>query len=111
MIYVRDDKPSKILSKHNLSEGIETAFIELNFHKCKWLLYPIYRASSQNRNYFFDDIDKCLGVYSTYEGVALASYFKVLVGKKLFDTFLHQHELTSRNGTTLVTKTEVTLVS
>ena len=38
MIYVRDDIPSKTLTKHNYPEDIEAAFIELNFRKCKWLL-------------------------------------------------------------------------
>ena len=35
MIYVRDDTLSKMLTKHNLSEDIEAAFIELNFRKCR----------------------------------------------------------------------------
>ena len=97
MIYVRDDIPSKMLTKHNLPEGIEAAFIELNFHKCKWLLCATYRAPSQNHNYFFDNIDKGLDVYSTYERVALAGDFNVLVREKLFDIFLYQQELTSIN--------------
>ena len=57
MIYVRNDIPSKMLIKHNLPEDIEAAFTELNFHKCKWLLGAIYRAPSQNHNYFFVYID------------------------------------------------------
>ena len=91
MIYVRDDIPSKMLTKHNLPEDIEAAFIELNFRKCKWLLCATYRAPSQNHNYFFDNTDKCLDMYSTYERVILASDLKS------FDTFLYQHELTSIN--------------
>ena len=97
MIYVRDDTPSKMLTKHNLPEDIEAAFIELNFCKCKWLLCATYRAPSQNHNYFFDNIDKCLDVYSTYERVALAGDFNAKVGEKSFDTFLYQHGLTSIN--------------
>ena len=69
MIYVRDDIPSKMLTKHNLPEDIQAAFIEFNFRKCKWLLCPTYRAPSQNHNYFFDNIDEGLDVYSTYEGL------------------------------------------
>ena len=90
-IYVRDDIPSKMLTKHNFPENIEAAFIELNFRKCKWLLCATYRAPSQNHNYFFDNTDKCLDMYSTYERVILASDLKS------FDTFLYQHELTSIN--------------
>ena len=95
MIYVRDDIPSKMLTKHNLPEDIKATFIELNFRKCKWLLCATYRAPSQNHNYFFDNIDKCLVVYSTYESVALAGDFNAQVGEKSFDTFLYQRELTS----------------
>ena len=90
-IYVRDDIPNKMLTKHNFPENIEAAFIELNFRKCKWLLCATYRAPSQNHNYFFDNTDKCLDMYSTYERVILASDLKS------FDTFLYQHELTSIN--------------
>ena len=101
MIYVRDDIPSKMLTKHNLPEDIEAAFIELNFRKCKWLLCATYRAPSQNHNYFFDNIDKCLDVYSTNKRVVLASDLNAQVGEKSFDTFLYQHQLTSisRNPT------------
>ena len=97
MVYVRDDIPSKMLSKHNLPEDIEAAFIELNFRKCKWLLCAIYRAPSQNHNYLFDNIDKGLDVYSTCERVALAGDFNAQVGEKSFDAFLYQHELTPIN--------------
>ena len=58
MIYVRDNMPSKMLTKHNLPEDIEAAFIELNFWKCKRLLCSRYRSPSQNYNSFLDSIDK-----------------------------------------------------
>ena len=50
MIYVRGGIPSKMLTKHNLPEGIETAFTEMNFRKCKWLLCATYRPISKNHN-------------------------------------------------------------
>ena len=86
-----------MLTKHNLPEDIEAAFIELNFRKCKWLLCATYHGPSQNYNYFFDNADKCLDVYSTYKRVALAGDFNARVVEKLFDTFLYQHELASIN--------------
>ena len=61
------------------------------------LLCALYPAPYQNLNYFFDDIDKGLGVYSTYERVALVGDFNAKVGEKLFDTFSYQHKLTSIN--------------
>ena len=98
MIYVRERIPSKMLTKHNLPEDIEAAFIVLNLHKYKWLLCATYRARSQNHKYFFYNIDKGLDKYSTYERVALAGDFKAQVGGKSFDTFLYQHKLTSINS-------------
>ena len=88
MIYVQDGIPSKMLTKQNLPEDIEAACIELNFRKCKWLLCATYRAPSQNHNYFFDDIDEGLDLYSTYERVTLAGGFNAQVGEKSFDTFI-----------------------
>ena len=102
MIYVRGDMRSKILMKHNLPEDIEAPFTELNLQKCKWLLCAPYRPPSKNHNYFFDNIDKGLGVYSTDENVALAVDFNVQVGGKSFDTFLFQRELTSINKNILI---------
>ena len=89
---IQDDIGSKMLTKHNLPEDTEAAFIELNFRKCMWLLCATYRAPTQNHDYFFDNINKCLDVYSAYETVALAGDFNAQVGEKWFDTFLYQHE-------------------
>ena len=89
---IQDDIGSKMLTKHNLTEDTEAAFIELNFRKCMWLLCATYRAPTQNHDYFFDNINKCLDVYSAYETVALADDFNAQVGEKWFDTFLYQHE-------------------
>ena len=75
MIYVGYDMPSKMVTKHNLPEDIEAAFIELNFRKCKWLLCATYRAPYQNHNYFFHNVDKCLDVHSTYKRVVVAGDF------------------------------------
>ena len=38
IIYVREDIRTKILTKHNLPEGIEGIFLEINFRKSKCLL-------------------------------------------------------------------------
>ena len=38
MKYVRDNIPSKLLTKHFLPNDIEDSFVELNFRKRKWLL-------------------------------------------------------------------------
>ena len=88
-----------MLTEHYLCEDTEAAFVELNFSKCKWLLCATYRAPSQNHNCSFDNIDKCLDVYSTYERFALAGDFNAQVGEKSLNTFLYQHEFASINRT------------
>ena len=37
IIYVREDIPNSMLTKHNFPDDIEVLFIELNFRKSKWL--------------------------------------------------------------------------
>ena len=53
MIYGRDD-----ILEINLPEEFETAFIESNFRKSKWLLSATYLSFSQNHGYPFDNVDK-----------------------------------------------------
>ena len=60
IIYVREDIPTKILTKHNLPEDIEGIFLEIKFRKFKWLFCGIYHPLSQNDQYFFSNIEKAL---------------------------------------------------
>ena len=53
MIYVREDISCKKLEKHNFPHDVEGIFVELNFRKCKWLLFGTYHQPSQNDLYFF----------------------------------------------------------
>ena len=64
MIYIRDDIPSKLLTKHVFSDDIEGLFVELNFRKSKWLLMGAYHFPSQSDSYFFEHLDKALDIYS-----------------------------------------------
>ena len=97
IIYVREDIPSKILTKHVLPTDIEALFTELNFRKCKWLLSGINHPPSQSDQYFFDRLDNALDVYSNYENILLVGDFNVLIGETCLDTFLYQHELKNVN--------------
>ena len=72
-------------------------FIEINFRNCKWLLCGLYHPPSQSDQYFFDNLDKALDVYSTCEKVLITGYFNAQEGEKCIDAFLYQHELKSPN--------------
>ena len=93
MIYVRENIPSKLLTKHVLPSDIECIFLELNFRKCKWLLVGTYHPPSQNDHYFFENLDKAIDVYSHYEKVLLAGDFNAEISEFCLDSFLYQHEL------------------
>ena len=69
MIYIRDDIPSILLTKHVFPDDIEGLFVELNFRKSKWLLMGAYHPPSQSNSYFFEHLDKALDIYSNYEKV------------------------------------------
>ena len=72
-------------------------FIELNFRKCKWLLSGLYHPPSQKNQYFFDNIDKALEIYSTYEKVILDGDFNSQTGANCNSTYMYQHNLQSIN--------------
>ena len=91
IIYVREDITSKMLTKHKFPDDIEALFVEINFRKCKWLLCGLYHPPSQSDQYFFDNLDKALDVYSTYEKVLITGDFNAQEGEKCLDTFLYQH--------------------
>jgi len=97
MIFVREDIPSKLLTKHVFPDDIEGLFLEINFRKTKWLLYGTYHPPSQCDQYFFDNVDKALDVYIGYENLLLVGDFNAQEGETIFDTFLYQHELKAIN--------------
>ena len=55
MIFIRDDTPTKLLTKHVFPDDIEGLFIEL-----KWLLSGTYHPPSQIDLYYFNNLDKAL---------------------------------------------------
>ena len=97
IVYVREDVPSKLLSKHCFKDDIEGLFVELNFRKSKWLLGGIYHPPSQPDQYFFGSLDKTLDVYCNYEKVILVGDFNAKIGETCLGNFLFQHELQSIN--------------
>ena len=93
MIYVSEDIPIKLLTKHVLPSDIERIFLELNFRKCKWLLVGTYHPPSQNDHYFFENLDKAIDVYSHSKKVLLVGDFNAEILELCLDSFLCQHEL------------------
>ena len=91
IIYIREDIPNKLLTRHRFSKDITELFIEVNFRKCTWLLYRRYHPPSSTDQYFFENIDQALDVYCTNEKVILGENFNSKVGKNCIDTFMYHH--------------------
>ena len=72
MIFVRKDKSSKLLQKHVHSVGIEGLFNELNFRKCKWLLFGTYHPPSQEDQYYYNIWIRHLIHICQYDNVLLS---------------------------------------
>ena len=88
MIYVRQNIPRKLLTKHVCPSDIKCIFLELNFRKCKWFLVGRYHPLSQNDHYFFENLDKAINVYSHYEKVLLVRNFNGEISELCLDSFL-----------------------
>ena len=92
-VFVREDIPGKLLTKHNFPSDVEGLFVELNFRKSKWLLCGTYHPPAQNDQYFFNCIDKALDTYSNYDNVLLAGDFNAEDDEPCLSNFLYQHDL------------------
>ena len=60
MIFIHDDIPSRVLTKHVFPDDSEGLLIEPNFKKTKWLLFGTYHPPTQSDSYYFNNLDKAL---------------------------------------------------
>ena len=94
IIYVREDIPCTQLKKHSFPGDIEGIFLELNFRKCKWLLFGTYHPPSQNDSYYFNTIGKALDVYDkSYDKFLLVGDFNAEETEIVMSTFLNTYSL------------------
>ena len=64
LIYVREGIPVKELTDLKAPDEIECGILEVDMHKKKLILFGIYRPSSQNVDYFFDEMGKIIDPHS-----------------------------------------------
>ena len=83
MIFIRDNIPSRVLTKHVFPDDIEDLLIELNFRKTKQLLFGTYHPPTQSESYYFNNLDKGLALYSHYDKKLLVGDFKTEVSDVL----------------------------
>ena len=88
MVYIREDIPSKLLDKHVFPYDMEGLFVELNFRKCKWLLFGTYHPPSQVDIYYFDNLNKAFDTYISYEERLLIGDFNTETSEPCIDSFI-----------------------
>ena len=91
MIYVREDIPSKLLSKHSFTKNVEGMFIEINLRKTKLLFFGGYRSEHEvhglTKSDFLEQIGFALDKYSSYDKILLAGDFNIDIEEESFCTF------------------------
>ena len=91
LIYVREDIPSKKLSKHTFPDDIEGIFVEINLRKTKNLLFGSYHPPSKSDNYYLDSIGKAIDIYSKdYEKMLLIGDFNAQESENCLNSFLFE---------------------
>ena len=97
MIYVREDIPSKQLSKHTFTKNVEGLFIEINLRKTKLLFFGGYRSEHKNvgvpKDDFLEQMTFALDTYSTYERILLAGDFNIDKEEEKLQDFLFERNL------------------
>ena len=92
LIYIREDIPSKQLSKHNFTKHIEGMFIEINLRKTRWLLFGTYHPPSQSDKEYFEQVGLALDVYSDYGKFLLTGDFNAEDSESCLKDFLYHYD-------------------
>ena len=95
MIYVREDIPSRLLSKHAFANAIEGLFLEINLRKTKLLFFGAYRSDNPefgvDSGVFFNELTLALDRYSSYDKFLLAGDFNTEETSNCLEDFLFEH--------------------
>ena len=92
MIYIREDIPSKQLSKHNFTKDIEGIFVEINLRKTKWLLFGSYHPPKNSDQDYFEQVGLALDTYNDYDKFLLVGDFNAEDSEPCLKNFLYQYD-------------------
>ena len=94
MVFVREDIPSKLISKETLD--IEGIFIELNFRKKKWLLSCSYNPNKNTITDHPEILRRNLDLYSAhYENLIIIGDFNTDINQSCMKSFCESYTLSS----------------
>ena len=96
MVYVREDIPSKTVTKHNFKRYIEGFFIEINLRKTKLLMFATYHSGHPDYGLsdsdYLEEIGLALDVYSNYNKFLLEGDFNMEEDETLLSNFLNDYQ-------------------
>ena len=99
LVYVREDIPSKQLTKHSFSKNVEGLFLEINLRKTKLLFFGGYRSDHEiyglSKGEFLEQLGFALDKYkySSYERVLLAGDFNIDMEEEILEEFLFEQNI------------------
>ena len=94
MIYVREDIPCKMLSKHNTPDDFEGIFLELNLRKVKWFLFGGYNPHKDNISNFVRHLGPFVDTFlSTYDNLLLLGDFNSETSEVIMKEFCEMYNL------------------
>ena len=90
MVFVREDIPSKLISKETLD--IEGIFIELNFRKKKWLLSCSYNSNKNTITDHLEILRRNVNLYSAhYENLIIIGDFNTDINQSCMKSFCESY--------------------
>ena len=96
LIYVREDIPSKPLTKHNFTQYVEGLFVEINLRKTKLLLFGGYRSDDPeyglSKSDFLEQLRFSLDKYSSYEKILVAGDLNIDNDEEILEEFLFEQK-------------------
>ena len=97
LIYVREDIPSKQLTKHKFTKYVEGLLVEINLRKTKLLFFGGYRSEHTDfgltKEDFLSQLTFALDKYSNYDKVLLAGDFNIDENEEILQDFLFEQNM------------------
>ena len=97
LVYVREDIPSKLLTKHTFTKNVEGLFLEINLRKTKLLFFGGYRSDHEvyglSKADFLNQLSFALDKYSSYERTLLAGDFNIDKEEEVLQDFLSEQNV------------------
>ena len=96
LVFIKENIPSKLLTKLTIPSNLQILPIEVNLRKTKWLILPIYKPPSTTENYFLDHMNRLIEYYtSEYDNILTLGDFNMETSTNNMDVFMKAHSLKS----------------